>query len=218
MALPDEQDSARRQAQISRDLEIGFAHHKAGRRERAESFYRKVLRRAPNQVDALHLLGVIAHQRDRHDYAVQLISRALAGMPSSAEMHHSLGNALVALCRLDEAAASYRTAIALNPKSCHSALQSGCHAGSAGIPRDALQSASRAAELMPDLAEAHLLRGISLAAQQRFDEAESACRKALALGQNDARTLSELGGALTELNRFDEALEYLHRAVDLATG
>ena len=33
---------------------------------------------------------------------------------------------------------------------------------------------------------------------------------------DDAQTLSELGGALTELNRFDEALEYLRRAADLA--
>ena len=216
MALPDEQDSARKQAQISRELEIGFAHHKAGRRDRAESFYRKVLRRAPNQVDALHLLGVIAHERGRHEYAIQLISRALAGMPTSREMHSSLGNTLLALGRFDEAAATYRAAIALNPDVATAHCNLAATLLRQGSYQDALESASRAAELMPDLFEAHLVRGISLAAQHRFGEAESACRRALALRPDDAQTLSELGGALNELNRFDEAREYLRRAVGLA--
>ena len=78
-----------------------------------------------------------------------------------------------------------------------------------------MQSASRAAELMPDLAEAHLIRGVSLAAQQQFGAAESACRKALTLRPDDARTLNELGGALTGLNRFDEALVYLGKPAEL---
>ena len=59
MTTSDEQNNARKQAQISRDLETGFEHHKAGLYERAESFYRKVLRRAPNQVDALHMLAFL---------------------------------------------------------------------------------------------------------------------------------------------------------------
>ena len=215
MALPDEQDSARRQAQISRDLEIGVAHHKAGRRERAESSYRKVLRRAPNQVDALHLLGTIAHQRGRHEYAIQLISRALAGMQNSAEIHSSLGDALFALGRLDEAAANYRAAIVLNPDLATAHCTLAATLTQQGSHQDALESASRAAELMPDLADAHYVRSVALAAQQRFDEAESACRKALVLRPNDARTLSQLGCALIELKRPEEALAYLQKAAEL---
>ena len=98
-----------------KDLEGALACHNAGQRDRAERLCRKVLRREPRQTDALYLLGIIASERGRHEYAVQLLSRALAGPAGSAEVHYSLGNALRALGRLDEAADHYRAAIALNP-------------------------------------------------------------------------------------------------------
>ena len=175
-----------------------------------------MLRRAPNQVDALHLLGVIAHQRGRKEYAIQLISRALAGMPNSVEIHSSLADALFALNRLDEAAAHYRAAIALNPRLATAHCNLGATLMRQGSHQDALESASRAAALMPDLAEAHFVCGVALIAQQRFSEAESACRKALALRSDDAKILSELGCALAELKRPDEALAYLRKAAQLA--
>ena len=45
-----------------------------GRLAEAEPLYRQVLELNPNQVDALHLLGVIAHQVKRYDLAVQYIT------------------------------------------------------------------------------------------------------------------------------------------------
>ena len=180
-----------------------------------QALTRKVLRRAPNQVDALHLLGVIAHQRGRKEYAIQLISRALAGMPNSAEIHSSLADALFALNRLDEAVANYRAAIALNSRLATAHCNLGATLMRQGSHQDALESASRAAALMPDLSEAHFVCGVALIAQQRFSEAESACRKALALRPDDAKILSELGCALAEL-KPDEALAYLRKAAQLA--
>jgi hypothetical protein len=37
------------------------------------------LRKAPNHPEGLHLLGVVAYENGRHQRAVQLISRAIAG-------------------------------------------------------------------------------------------------------------------------------------------
>src|SRR3974390_1033170 len=63
------------------DLVAAFKHHKAGRLERAEALYRKVLQKMPSNPDALHLLGVIALDRGHLDQAIQLISKALAVHP-----------------------------------------------------------------------------------------------------------------------------------------
>ena len=44
-------------------------HHQAGRLELAEEIYRRILAVEPNHPDALHLLGVVAHQAGKHDGA-----------------------------------------------------------------------------------------------------------------------------------------------------
>ncbi len=59
MSKPETPDSGA----IAAAIEEGLAHHRAGRREAAEAVYRRLLEIEPEQADALHLLGVIAHQR-----------------------------------------------------------------------------------------------------------------------------------------------------------
>jgi len=96
-------------------LERALQHHSAGRLAEAESIYQQVLQSDPNQPVALHLLGVIAHQVEKNDVAVNLISQALDFTPEFAEAHSNLGLALKELGRLDEAIANYHKALAINP-------------------------------------------------------------------------------------------------------
>lgn len=51
---------------------------KAGRLDEAERLYTLVLSTHPLQIDALHLLGVVAMQRGRFDEAERLIGRTVA--------------------------------------------------------------------------------------------------------------------------------------------
>ncbi len=62
---------------ISEALAIAVGHHQSGRLQAAEQIYRQVLAVAPNQVDAIHLLGVLAHQTGKHELAVEYIGRAI---------------------------------------------------------------------------------------------------------------------------------------------
>ena len=113
--LPARAASRRQAAGISRTLRAGLAHHQAGRHDRAEALYRKVLARDSNHAEALHLLGVLAYQRGKLGPALQLIERALPALAELPDAHLNYGNALRAAGRLEEAAASYRRAIALKP-------------------------------------------------------------------------------------------------------
>jgi len=205
----------RRAVGITRDFKAAVAHHRAGRLDRAEALYNKVLQRVPDHGVTLNLRGTIALARGQHEHAVQLISRALSVMPESAEAHLNLGGALRGLGRLDEAAASCRRAIALKPDfagaHCHLSVIHNLQ----GAFEAALESAGRAIELLPELAEAHLNRAAALAGQRRFTEAEGAYRSALALQPDNPEILGDLGRVLIELYRFDEALECHKRAVEL---
>ena len=66
---------------IQQAIDLGVQHHNAGRLSEAESLYHQILQSDPNQVDALHLLGVIARQVGGTDLAVDLINQAVAITP-----------------------------------------------------------------------------------------------------------------------------------------
>src|SRR5260370_10706663 len=55
---------------VPQTLEMALTHYQAGRLEQAEQLYRQILEVDPNQVDALHLLGVIAGRTGRENLAI----------------------------------------------------------------------------------------------------------------------------------------------------
>src|SRR6185503_810559 len=77
--------------------------------------YRDVLALDGGNFDALHLSGVLLHQRGRHDDAIDLIRRALAQKPDSADAHCNLGMVYRTAGRIDDAIAACRRALAINP-------------------------------------------------------------------------------------------------------
>ena len=101
---------------LQQAIDIAVQHHKAGHLPEAENIYQQVLKANPSQSDALHLLGVIAHQTEKNEAAVDLITKSLAIKPDHVEAHYNLGNTLRDLGRFEEAVASYRKALALKPE------------------------------------------------------------------------------------------------------
>ena len=103
------------QSSISEKLQQGVEVHQGGDYQRAEAVYKEVLAKSPNNVDALHLLGLVLIQTKRPEGGVELIDRALAIRPNDAEAHNNRGAALMALNRFDEALASFEAALSLRP-------------------------------------------------------------------------------------------------------
>src|SRR5262249_48154070 len=94
VAIDEGKNGVRRAAGgITRTGHAGFAHHQAGRLERAAGLYRKALAKDPDHVEALHLLGVIAYQNGKFETAIALIERALPALDDLPEAHLNLGNA-----------------------------------------------------------------------------------------------------------------------------
>jgi hypothetical protein len=70
---------------IDQAMQDAVAHHQAGRWTAAERIYRQVLAALPGHADALHPLGVLACQAGRLDEALDLIGRAIAISPATAD-------------------------------------------------------------------------------------------------------------------------------------
>ena len=208
-------------ARIPEALSIAVQHHQAGRLQAAEQTYRQILAVEPNQPDALHLLGVIAHQVDKHEVAVEYIERAIALQGSAAPFHNNLGEAYRALRRISEAVACYRRALELKPDlaEAHNNLgdmlrSTGDLQGAENCFRAALRHNSRFAWAHYNLAE--LLRGRlsepDLTVQRRLLEQGSASGEQGEL--TDAqRFLLHFGLAyvLDARGKYTEAAEHLAR-------
>ena len=194
----------------------GLQHHQAGRLDTANSLYRNVLRIAPNEPDALHLLGVLMLQRGDPAQAVSLIQRAISRRGNVAVYHSNLGAALRTLGQVAEARRALERAVALDPNHVDALVNLGDTLRRLG-EYEAAEGRFRAAlALVPGHLQALVDLGGTLQALQRYDEAMGHYRQALTLDPTSAPALSSLGVALTTRGQIDEALPYLEQAAAIA--
>ena len=204
-----------RQASDVHDIQAGLEQHRAGRLDRADQFYRKVLERTPNHPDALHLSGVVAFSKGKFEQSIALIGKALEQNQNFANAHLNLGNALREVGRREEAADSYRRAIALTPGSALAYSNLGRVLNDLGQSEAAVESCRMAVALDPTIAAPQLNLAAALTRLRNLGEAESAYLRALMLEPERAETHRSLGMLLAELERYDEALVCHDRAIKL---
>ena len=80
-------------------LAAALQHHQAGRLSEAEAIYRGVLAQEPANVDALHLLGVLARQSRQPGQAEELIRRAI-GLNSAVGNNLTGNDSIRFICRV----------------------------------------------------------------------------------------------------------------------
>lgn len=167
------------QVTIDQAIQLAIEHHRAGRLTQAESLYRQVLVHDPDNVDALHLLGVIAHALGRNDVAVDLIRRAVALRPDFPDAHTNLAGVLRAAGRHDDAIAECQAALQLRPDSpdLHTGLALALE-GKGQIDQ-AIASYHTALQLDPARLDALSSLGTAYRFTGRIDQAVAAYRAAL---------------------------------------
>jgi len=201
-------------ATLSEALIVARQHHRAGRLEAAAQLYRRILDAAPDEPDALHLLGLVLHAQGDSAAAVELIRRALALDPPAATVYATnLAVVYRAQDNLPAAIAAYRDALRRSPE--HVPAQDGLartlHA--AGQLAAAVQEYSRLLELTPTAAEAWNSYGLCLQDTGRSAEAIHCYRQALHLDPALFAAGNNLGNALQESGRLAEALTAYRQAL-----
>jgi tetratricopeptide (TPR) repeat protein len=196
-------------------LAAAVQHYKSGRLAEAEAMCRQIIAVQPQHADALHLLGMIAHQTKHYQAAAKLFSRAIALNDDAARYHHSLGNTLQALQRVPEAMQSYRRAIERNPTLAIAHHRLGLLEYASNNFAGAAKSFDAATLHAPNFAKAHAALGSALCQMGRLEEAVARYRRALALDPTDAMSHSNLGLVLQDLGLLEESIEHCQRAIAL---
>ncbi|HJV73766.1 MAG TPA: tetratricopeptide repeat protein, partial [Noviherbaspirillum sp.] len=193
------------------DLEKALLLHRAGRLQEAEIIYKKM----PHDPDALHLRGVLAHQLNRNNEAVELISQAIRAQPSNAAYYYSLDTAYRALNQLEEVSASYQRLLERTPDNPVVWNRLGNAIKDQGMPAEAATCYQNAIALKPDFSEAYNNMGILFADQGELDTAIECYQQALKLNPGDAATYANLSIAFSKQHRLDEAAACCRKALEL---
>lgn len=82
----------------------------------AERLYQQVLKADPQQVDAHHFMGVLAHQTGRPDLALTHMQRALELAPRRADFRFNYANMLAEQGRPQEAAQAFQQTVDIDPR------------------------------------------------------------------------------------------------------
>ncbi len=73
--------------QIARAL----AFQQAGKRDKAERIYRTVLEKDPGAVEAMHLLGLLEHEKGNTDIGMAWLRRAIQHRPTDGYLYLNIG-------------------------------------------------------------------------------------------------------------------------------
>ena len=158
----------------------------------ADELTRRAAQAEPDNAEAAHMLGIIAHQSGKDAEAIEHLRRAIAIKPDVALYHANLGEMCRLAGRTDEAIAAGRRAIALDPEQCRRALSNlGIALFDQGKFEEALGLYQRAIALDANFAQAHSNRGNALQRLKRFAEAEPSYRRAIELAAEFCRRLEQ---------------------------
>ena len=200
----------------SRKLGAALQHHQAGRLSEAEAAYGEILSLDPDNIDALHFLGVISHQRGEHGRAAELISRALSRNPSNPPAHNNLGNALGAQGKLNEAVVCYLNALALDPDYVDALINLGAALRAQGKPDRAVACYKRALALAPHAAAANAGLQDVLRDQSNVDKTAVRPDKAPTLKPESCEWHFNQGNSYKDQSQWDEAVASYEKALSLA--
>lgn len=195
-------------------LERAVRLHNEGKLDAAEAVYLEVLKDAPGNQVALHLSGLIAHQRGRHREAVTLIELALAGGATTAPIHSNCGVAYRALGEFDKAAEHFTRAIELDPEFAEANLNFALMLLDQDLTEQAEAHLERVLALREGSPQANFYLGQISLNEGKHALAAGRLRAALVKRPDDAETHYLLGRALLYQGDSRAALQSLITALE----
>ena len=181
--------------------------HKNGKLSQAATLYRNTLDNHPDNADAWHLLGVLAHQQGDNDLASKLINIAIGIQPNTADFDNNLGRVYSALADHELAEFQYRRAIKLNPVHVKALNNLAGMLRASGKFSDAVDWSRRAVSADPKDHEAYNNLGNALKDINSLESAIISYYKAIKLAPDYALAHWNLSLALLSVGKYEEGFE-----------
>lgn len=147
--------------------------HKAGRSGEAKDLYQRVLEHDPENIRALHHLGVIARQEGQSAHAVELMERCRESAPRDTALCNNLSRAYLDNGQSEQAVRVLREGVAIAPDKSNLWNQLSLALRQRRELEEALHASRRAVECAPDDMNVRLGLGSVYHAMGRFEDARA---------------------------------------------
>ncbi|MCH9020644.1 MAG: sulfotransferase [Proteobacteria bacterium] len=199
-------------------LATAFQKYERGDIEAAAKTCRRILANDSRQPQALHLLGSIALQTNRHDVAERLFNQLIGAAPNGPLGPAGLGVLRLCQNKLDEAVALLRRSLALAPEQPDVQNNLGLAYLRLGDRSAAETHFHKALEHFPDYADAHLNLGKLLYDNGLFEAAAEHYQQAITISPEMAEAHNNLGNVHRRLGNLDTALACYRSALNADPG
>jgi len=189
--------------------------HQAGQLDEAKSAYKKVLKKAPNNFQALHFYALAEHQSGHLETGIRHLKRALLINPNSAPAHSDMANMLIEANLPEEALKACDKAIALDPQLVLAHHNRGHVLLHLERFEDAVASLDHALALDPNRSDTWNDRGNALQRLSRYDDALESYARAIAIDPLNDMAFMNRASTFKELRRLDDALASYDRAISI---
>ena len=176
-----------------------------GQLDRAVAVYRRILETVPEDVDALHFLGLALFQKGQADEAIALVTRAVQLAPTYVDAQNNLGNMLMERGRTEQAEALYRQILTAHPERPDARVNLGALLARRDEPAAAETEFRRVLATHPQNVEALVNLGMLLQHTDRRTDALALFERVLALRPRDGANLRRVGTLLQSLGRTADA-------------
>ncbi len=195
---------------------LGVMAHQVGKIPEAIFYYRQIIALRPDQADAYYSLGAALHQQGQLEAAITQYQQVITLQPGFAPAYYDLGNAFQEQEQFEAAIQHYQQAIALNPDDAEAHGNLANVLLKQGQTEAAIAHYQQSIALRPGVSGIHYNLGNALKQQEgNLDEAITQYRWALALDPSYADAYLQVGIALYQQDRLEEAITHYQQAIAL---
>lgn len=206
---------AEQQMTLGEALQLAIQCHQMNNLSAAEKMYERILAAEPQQVDAMHLLGVIREEQGRFAEAIDLIQKSLQLSPDNPEAQNNLSIALQQAGRTQEAYEASQRAIALDPAYAQAHYNLGALSRILGKQEEAMQAYQKAIALYPGYTAAYYNLGNIYREKGNLKEARAQYENALTLEPRYAEAHNNLGVICHAEHQLPQAITHFRAAIDI---
>jgi len=181
--------------------------------DEAAKLTEEILRKSPQDADALILKGEILLQREKADDALATLQQAINGAPANPVGHYQLGMANLAKGNINQAENEWRKAVGLSPNLTEAWIALG---GSAAQRRDwtALEPiGEQLKKIAPAAADGYLFHATARINQGDAATAEADLNQLIRISPQSPLGYTKLGQLRTSQKRWDEAQNFYREAL-----
>lgn len=207
---------------IQQAIDMAVAHEREGRLQQAAQMYAQIIQQIPDQVDALHRLGLLMMRVGQMKEARELVTRAARASPTTAELFNNLAVINQAMGLMDDAGRCLEEALRLKPDYAEAMNNLGALMGERGVLSTSVKLIRQATELRPGYVDALNNLGNALMRQGLVADALRSYEQAIATNPDHVSARSNYLLTLHYANLkssaevFQEHVRWGKRLVELA--